>query len=259
MSDIKIQPSATGSGTVTITAPTTNTARVITLPDGTGTLAFTTGDDDKLPLSGGTMTGVIAGFTSTGIDDNATSNAITIDASENVGIGTATPSFENGNGLNIHRSAGIGSHLKLTDSTTGVGGTNGMDIYAWGTSAYIENYESADMVFRNNGGEVLRFKGDGRGLSQFTAKAWCNFADNGSINDSHNVSSITNSNTGIYTINLTNNMANTNYVTLSGGGSYNEHLIFAGRSVGSFPCYGRNNLSDSTSVDVNGLLAVFGD
>jgi hypothetical protein len=45
----------------------------------------------KLPLAGGTMTGTIAGFTSTGIDDNATSTAITIDASENVHIGqTAT-------------------------------------------------------------------------------------------------------------------------------------------------------------------------
>ena len=44
-----------------------------------------------LPKSGGTMTGVIAGFESTGIDDNATSTAITIDASENVGIGV-TPS-----------------------------------------------------------------------------------------------------------------------------------------------------------------------
>ena len=42
-----------------------------------------------LPKAGGTMTGVIAGFESTGIDDNATSTAITIDASENVGIGTA--------------------------------------------------------------------------------------------------------------------------------------------------------------------------
>src|SRR5210317_745615 len=30
-------------------------------------------------------------FTSTGIDDNATSTAITIDSSENVGIGTASP------------------------------------------------------------------------------------------------------------------------------------------------------------------------
>ena len=48
----------------------------------------------KLPLAGGTMTGTIAGFTSTGIDDNATSTAITIDASENVGIGV-TPSASN--------------------------------------------------------------------------------------------------------------------------------------------------------------------
>ena len=38
MSDIKIQPSATGSATVTLTAPATSTARTVTLPDGTGTL-----------------------------------------------------------------------------------------------------------------------------------------------------------------------------------------------------------------------------
>ena len=44
----------------------------------------------KLPLAGGTMTGTIAGFTSTGIDDNATSTAITIDSSENVGIGATS-------------------------------------------------------------------------------------------------------------------------------------------------------------------------
>ena len=35
--------------------------------------------------------GLISNFTSTGIDDNATSNAITIDSSENVGIGTSSP------------------------------------------------------------------------------------------------------------------------------------------------------------------------
>jgi len=39
------------------------------------------------------MTGTIAGFTSTGIDDNATSTAITIDASENVGIGVTPESW----------------------------------------------------------------------------------------------------------------------------------------------------------------------
>jgi len=37
-----------------------------------------------LQKAGGTMTGTIAGFTSTGIDDNATSNAITIDSSGRV-------------------------------------------------------------------------------------------------------------------------------------------------------------------------------
>ena len=51
----------------------------------------TTQTTSGLPLTGGTMTGTIAGFTSTGIDDNATSTAITIDASENVGIGTNAP------------------------------------------------------------------------------------------------------------------------------------------------------------------------
>jgi hypothetical protein len=59
MSDIKIQPSATGSATVTLTAPVSNTARTITLPDSTGTLALTTGDDDKLLLTGGAMTGAL--------------------------------------------------------------------------------------------------------------------------------------------------------------------------------------------------------
>ena len=39
-----------------------------------------------------TSVGTLTGFTSTGIDDNATSTAITIDSSENVGIGTS-PAF----------------------------------------------------------------------------------------------------------------------------------------------------------------------
>ena len=59
--------------------------------------------DAALPKAGGTMTGTIAGFTSTGIDDNATSNAITIDASENVGIGTTSPATQ----LNIAGTTGM--------------------------------------------------------------------------------------------------------------------------------------------------------
>ena len=59
MAKVKITGHASGTGIFTVTAPNSNTDRTITLPDGTGTLAFTTGDDDKLPLAGGTMTGAL--------------------------------------------------------------------------------------------------------------------------------------------------------------------------------------------------------
>jgi hypothetical protein len=58
----------------------------------------------------------------------------------------------------------------------------------------------------------LEVTSDGRGLSQFTAKAWVRFdqvAD--SVLDSHNVSSVDDDATGEFTVNFTNNMANINY------------------------------------------------
>ena len=58
-----------------------------------GNFAGQSGAD--VAITGGSITGLTelstGTFTSTGIDDNATSTAITIDASENVGIGTSSP------------------------------------------------------------------------------------------------------------------------------------------------------------------------
>jgi hypothetical protein len=73
MSKVKIQGHASGTGVLTVTAPNTSTDRTITLPDSTGTLA-TTAD-----------TGVA------GITSSADATAITIDSSERVGVGTASP------------------------------------------------------------------------------------------------------------------------------------------------------------------------
>jgi len=86
----------------------------LTAPDGTEELVVNDSGTSKkitqtnllstaLPLAGGTMTGTIAGFTSTGIDDNATSTAITIDASENISFGTASilPDADNVEGVAI--------------------------------------------------------------------------------------------------------------------------------------------------------------
>jgi len=84
-------------------------------------------------------------------------DAITVSGS-NVGIGTTSPSFEGGagTGLEIRNSSGNGAHVKLTDSASGSGGTNGFDLYAFNTSGYIENYEAGSIVFRNNGDERMR-------------------------------------------------------------------------------------------------------
>jgi len=72
-----------------------------------------------LPKAGGTMTGVIAGFESTGIDDNATSTAITIDASENVGIGTSSVDSL----LHLQKSDATAYSATATDGQVGVGPT----------------------------------------------------------------------------------------------------------------------------------------
>ena len=73
----------------------------------------------KLPLAGGTMTGTIADFTSTGIDDNATSTAITIDASENMGLGVVPESHYTGYvGLDVGDNAALISNDGGTNVTT---------------------------------------------------------------------------------------------------------------------------------------------
>ena len=60
---------------------------------------------------------VSGAFTSQGIDDNADATAITIDSSENVGIGTNSPSGK----LNLATGAGTACELRLTSNNTGSG------------------------------------------------------------------------------------------------------------------------------------------
>ena len=84
-------PKAGGALTGPVTTNSTIDGVDIATRDGVLTSTTATADA-ALPKAGGVaMTGVIANFESTGIDDNATSTAITIDASENVGIGISSP------------------------------------------------------------------------------------------------------------------------------------------------------------------------
>jgi hypothetical protein len=72
----------------------------------------------------------------------------------------------------------------------------------------------------SNNVELFRVLQNGRGLSQFTAKAWVNFNGTGtpSIRDSHNIYSIGDLGTGAYSVGITNIMTNTNYSAVSTAG-----------------------------------------
>jgi hypothetical protein len=151
MSDIKIQPSATGSATVTLTAPATGTARTVTLPDSTDTLAVNSDVTNKLPLAGGTMTGTIAGFTSTGIDDNADATAITIDSSENVGIGVVPETWDS-----QYTALQVGAGASITGSTDGDNLIVSVNMYeTGGVQKYINSSKLASQHQQNNGTHIF--------------------------------------------------------------------------------------------------------
>jgi hypothetical protein len=90
MSEVKVNKISPRSGT-TITLG--DSGDTITIPSGVTFDASSGGLAGTLTTAAQpniTSVGTLTSFTSTGIDDNATSTAITIDSSENVGIGTTS-------------------------------------------------------------------------------------------------------------------------------------------------------------------------
>jgi len=94
---------------------------------------------DYLPLSGGTMTGIIADFESTGIDDNATSTAITIDSGEKVGIGETSPDSP----LHVYENTsqtGIAAGITIENA----GGGDAKVNYIAGGTTYAMGIDNSD-------------------------------------------------------------------------------------------------------------------
>ncbi len=104
---------------------------------------------------------VTGAFTSQGIDDNADAVAITIDSSENVGIGTSSPSGASGKTLAINGGSGQ-TRLALKNTSTGDASGDGFQI-SIGTdgSAGIEQRENNYMAFLTNASERMRIISDG--------------------------------------------------------------------------------------------------
>ena len=172
------------------------------------------------------LTGTIPNFTSTGIDDNADATAITIDSSENVGIGNTTPKSWDASATALQ----LGTEAALVDYS---GQTwLAQNYYFDGAHKYITTDEASR--YRQYGGnhsfevaasgsadsaitwtEALQITADGRGVSQFTAKSWIYMEWNATFLDSHNFSSITDNATGDHTVNFATNMSSINFASLA--------------------------------------------
>ena len=280
-----------GSSTVKFKIDGTEKASISSAGAFTSTTIDATKLTGNLPaISGANLTGVgVAGITS-----SADANAITISSSEKVRVGATNDSDK----------ALLSTWQNNTDAGTSIGGTSlamAMQHYGGANSVvqmglgYCNNHPPAVIGYQvetnsgNTKGDIffatrdttndvapterLRITVDGRGLSQFTAKAWMNMDGQGTIaiGDSHNVSSITDLATGEYRCTFSNNMANNNYAvslnTRATGGGFNDAMscaLMGGLTQPSFEFHTirvkGDTRGDNVFVDVDDtMIIVFGD
>jgi hypothetical protein len=98
----------------------------------------------------------LTNFSSTGIDDNATSTAITIDASENVGIGTASPNTH-GWAKAVTLGTATNGAFELTQGSTKYGA------FALQGDGRVQvvNWQAAPLDFYTSGTERMRIDASG--------------------------------------------------------------------------------------------------
>jgi hypothetical protein len=196
------------------------------------------------------------------VESNDNAYALVVDAGDNnVGVGTQYPGItrdqQAGTFLTVYGTGTNGGILELgsnkdTDNNTvgilsfvnnaNANNSAGQRRYLAQIRTRVETDDSnagndsgGNLVFQTkplNGAidDRLEITADGRGLSQFTAKVWCHVqTGNSTIDDSHNVSSITDHGTGDFTITFTNAHGNDKGVGFAHchDANHNANLVIA--------------------------------
>jgi hypothetical protein len=154
MSLVKVQGNVSGTGTLTIAAPNTNSDRTLNLPDQTGTL--------------------LTGSGAIGVNASAATNSLVIDASGNVGIGTSSPSAKL---VTSGPAQFIGSGAVFPTTGCGVeivGAPNGSPSYIQAYNRDNSTWQQVDLAgstvsFRTNGSERARIDSSGNLLVAYTS------------------------------------------------------------------------------------------
>jgi hypothetical protein len=173
------------SNWVAFQAPGTVASNVTwTLPsaDGTSGQALTTNGSGTLSWASAAAAKISVGNTEaevvdTGVDGHFKvttegTERLRVTAAGLVGIGTTSPSFISGSGLEIYDSSV--PRLKLTNSTTGTGSSDGLDIHINNTDANIVVRENFPLILWTNNTERARIDSSGR-LLIGTSSARSNF------------------------------------------------------------------------------------
>ena len=103
--------------------------------------------------------------------DTAGSERVRITSTGSVGIGTNNPDVGNTAYpvVQVHGTS-TNAYFKLTNTTTGVGSGDGVELSLSGSDAYLTNRESASIIFRTGGSnERLRIDSSGRFLKGLTS------------------------------------------------------------------------------------------
>jgi len=209
--------------TLTMTsAPSSGTNNVYVRYLSTTTQVITPSQNTVGTAQLGTITNIASGNSSLTLQTGSSpTTAVTIDTSQNVGIGTSSPSAFGAGYISLCVNASTSPIVDLF-----VGGTRTASFNGTSTYSQVSTVTNTPLLLGTNGTERGRFDTSGNFLfnsgygsvaTAYGCRAWVNFNGTGTvaIRASGNVSSITDNGTGDYTVNFSTAMPDINYSTVA--------------------------------------------
>jgi hypothetical protein len=211
------------------------------------------------------------------LQTNNGTTAVTIDTSQNVGVGITSPtdkldvarnsSSNSTSGLTLTNTStsGYGSAVNWNLALNSVAGVNGrMYCEAASSTASFMAWQTtvggtlAERMRIDSSGNLAFNSGYGSVATAYGCRAWVYFGTTGTIKGSGNVSSVSKNSTGNYTVSFTNSMPDSNYSAVAtgdiGGWSLGATQT-GGYNAGSISIQTRNTSMTATDAEVS--VAVF--